>query len=125
MSECDVCVHEEGGDCGPEFYQEKTLKARKQYKCNECRDPILPGSIYVRMVGKWDDEFQTIRTCECCDEIRAVFFCDGWIYGMMWEGMVEQAFPRLTTASKCFTDLSPKSKEFVLQKWRDWKFERD
>jgi len=37
--------------------------------------------------------------------------------------MREQAFERLTTASPCFIELSAAAKEFVLQMWREWKFD--
>jgi hypothetical protein len=36
--------------------------------------------------------------------------------------MTQVAFPELTTATDCFQDLSAKAKEFVLAKWREWKF---
>lgn len=39
----------------------------------------------------------------------------------LWEDMRELAFPSLTTASNCFTELSPAAKAFVLDRWRKWK----
>ena len=46
---------------------------------------------------------------------------ESWTYRTLWEDMRELAFPSLTTASNCFTELSPAAKAFVLDRWRKWK----
>lgn len=34
----------------------RKMKARKEYQCNGCKKPILPGQEYIRMVNPaWND----------------------------------------------------------------------
>jgi hypothetical protein len=120
MSECDVCVYVDC-DSSPDFLTCAHVKARKPHKCFECGRRIAIGDIYEYVTGKWEGEFDTFKTCDLCAEIRAVFFCESWLYGNMWDEMREQAFDKLTTAGPCFAELSPAAKQFVLDKWKDWK----
>lgn len=55
-------------DCGPgpTFFEEKIVKAQKQFQCCECGEPILVGEPYRKTVGKWDDEFNIYRCCQAC-----------------------------------------------------------
>jgi hypothetical protein len=60
------------------------VKARKQHKCCECYVIIKAGDIYEKVVGKWDGEFCTFKTCKICVEIRDQIFCS-WEYSNLWE----------------------------------------
>jgi hypothetical protein len=122
MSNCDVCIG--GGYDGDsaEFFQSDMVKARKPHRCCECRQEIPKGAMYERSRGKWDGDFSSYKTCSLCVEIRSVFTCgESWLFQALWEDMREMAFPRLTTASECFTQLSAVAKQMVLDKWRQWK----
>lgn len=121
-STCDVCLWGPD-DIENDFSSETILRARKQHRCSECARVIEPGQQYERAVGKSDGSVWTIKTCLTCSEIRKVFYCNGtgWYYGSLWEDMGDQAFDRLTTASPCFTQLSPIAKDKVMEEWRKWK----
>lgn len=53
-----------------EFYSASIRTARKSHKCEECGAPILPGDKYEAVVGKWDGNLDTFKTCEPCVDIR-------------------------------------------------------
>lgn len=63
-------------DTGPEvtFFPSTKQKARKQYSCDICRRPIIPGRSYYRFVYKDEDgKIQTQRFCspngECAERL--------------------------------------------------------
>ena len=119
---CEVCIGQNCHDGVVETLSESFPKARMPHKCYECRRVIVPGEAYHRFTGVWEGESQRYDTCWQCQEIRAVFSCgEGWIWGQLWEDMEEMAFPKLTTATECFQELSPAAKQFVLDKWQKWK----
>lgn len=118
MIDCNVCII---GDYEGEniFSSDTRPKARRPHVCGERGGAISPGQTYVRSAGKSGGSIWAVKTCEPCDEIRHTFYCEGaWTFGKLWEDMEEQAFPELTTASACFTELSPLAKTLVMDKWR-------
>ena len=120
MSTCNVCIG--GYDGSVDFFFERQVTCRKPAKCAECGQPIISGMKYFRVGGKCEGEMWTMKVCVMCQEIGKVFSCgEGREYGNMWELMTDYAFPKLTTASPCFRELSPAAKEFVLKRWREWK----
>lgn len=121
MEGCDVCIGYDTGEY-TEFWQERTVKARKPHQCCECRADILRGQSYDKTIGKYEGDFFSFETCALCAEIRGVFGCgDGVPYTELWERMRENAFQSLTLSSPCFRELSVAAKEEVLKRWRDWK----
>jgi len=65
MSSC-YCDYDE-----PKFYFNKLVKARKQHKCDECRNIIQKGETYERVSAMWDDYApDTYRTCSKCLDLR-------------------------------------------------------
>lgn len=92
MSCTDACIYVGDYD-GPEFWREEVRRARKPYKCDECRDPIAFGELYQYVSGKWDGEISAYRTCLTCAEVRAVFSCDGFALMTLWDDIREQMFP--------------------------------
>ena len=79
--------------------------------------------IYARVGGKCEGEMWSAKVCLLCKEIGDKFSCgNGVSYGNLWEEMAEYVFPDLTMANKCFVELSPVAKQFVLEQWNDWKF---
>lgn len=122
MSDCDVCLYADD-DIDNDFSVETIRRARKAHVCCECEGPILPGQMYYRHAGRSDGQVWVYKTCPRCHEVRTVFYCGGAYYlGTLWLEMQEQAFPALTTASACFTELSPEGKAFVMERWSAWKF---
>jgi hypothetical protein len=53
----------------PEFYHLEIRRARKQYKCHECSDYILPTEQYEHVWAKWEGITATFKTCERCHDI--------------------------------------------------------
>lgn len=53
----------------PEFMNERTSRARKQHKCDECFGKIPVGTVYHAITGKWDGEVQTYRLHTTCNAI--------------------------------------------------------
>ena len=125
MSDCGVCIG--GYDCDgtAEFYETKHPKARKEHRCEDCREIIPVGAKYRRDAGKFDGDFFDIVTCLICDEIRSAFTCAEYDQvgpppGELWSDIAEMMFPNLTTA--CFDKLSsPEAKAFLQQRWMKWK----
>lgn len=73
----------------PEFCAHRMVKARKQFRCEECGHRIQPGQLYERTSGKWDGYFCTFVTCRHCAGLRewarisVPCFC--WTYGNVLE----------------------------------------
>lgn len=118
--DCGVCIGGYDGD-GPDFCSVTFPKARKSHQCYECEQEIRPGEKYEKIVGKWDDEISTFEFCMVCSELGNAFMCDGRAYGILWDEIREQLFPRLTTG--CLAKLSTvAAKQRLLDEWRKWKF---
>lgn len=56
----------------PSFINQKFRVARKQHKCCECYQPILPGEKYKYTFGVWDGDTGTYRQCITCSDILDV-----------------------------------------------------
>jgi hypothetical protein len=48
---------------------ERTSRARKLHKCEECGGYIPPGKTYHAITGKWDGEMSTYRLHLTCNKI--------------------------------------------------------
>ena len=55
-----------GDASAPEFHRVTSRVARRAHRCCECGDVIEPGETYFETAGKWDREFATFATCDCC-----------------------------------------------------------
>jgi hypothetical protein len=121
MSDCGVCLGGEP-DCSVEFYEGRTVKARKSHKCYECGELIAMGTRYFKESGKWDGEFGSFETCLICAEIRTAFTCDGVIcFGELWNEITDYLFPNMTTG--CLEKLqTAEAKAFLVARWNKWKF---
>lgn len=83
---CD-CSRDDGEY--PVFFREETPRAKKAYKCYECREKIEPGQKYHKAVGVWDGVFSTYRTCWPCYSIRMDFCPHGYVFGGLMETISE------------------------------------
>ena len=82
MSEdCTCLIDGSQDDPLPELFQETIRRARREWKCIECGDPIAPGETYEEARGKWEGTWDTHRTCQGCANIRSVLCCGSWTYG--------------------------------------------
>jgi hypothetical protein len=68
----------------PTFCREEMPTARRVYKCCECGKKIVPGQKYHKVVGVWDGDFRTFRTCLPCKSIRDDY-CPGSAFGYLRE----------------------------------------
>ena len=68
-----------------EIERVEMVKARKEHRCCECGDLILPGAIYENATGLWDKKWKTYKTCRPCSQIRKDFMECGFIYTTLWE----------------------------------------
>lgn len=120
--ECDVCI---GGSDGEPVEDLKILapKSKGKETCDECEGLIPKGASFTRVKGRCEGDKLQHDICDLCKEISVVFGCGEAVpMGSLWYDMEEYAFPRLTTASKCFRALTPAAKQFVLDRWKAWKF---
>jgi hypothetical protein len=122
MSCADVCVYHDW-DGSNEFYAERRVIARKAHRCVECRGKITPGQSYDYSSGKCEGEFFSARTCLVCVEVREAFVCDGAVFGMLWESVEEELFPRWRTDGpfECLAKLStPEARAFCQSRFAEW-----
>lgn len=118
MSDCSVCIGSDpDGYC--EFFESRTVKARKEQRCCECRRVIQKGEPYEYAAGKYEGDFFTAKTCLFCEAVRGAFACGSVAYGELWEEMREYAFPALTTG--CLQKLDPQYRGELIQRWQRWK----
>lgn len=76
---CDGALPDFGG-------QPVWRTARKAHRCDECRQPILPGQAYEYARGRWDGIWGTFRTCCGCIMARNAYFAgDCFLYRDLWE----------------------------------------
>lgn len=123
MEECGLCIGG-GEDFEPwDFCQTTYPKARKPHKCCECYREIAKGSEYQNLVGKYDGEIYTHKTCMDCVAIRNGMSCDEGVgLGNLWDE-IWQIFPDFNTT--CLQKIKTVSaKEYILERWREWKFKK-
>lgn len=63
-----------GCDGFPEVHDTVRPRARKQYRCDECREQISPGDTYRRDFMVHEGEPSSSIVCECCDKLMERFF---------------------------------------------------
>lgn len=59
-----MCDYDDGER--PDVWRESTHRARKQHRCDECRMPIVVGTVYVRCVGMYDGHWYGARVHPDC-----------------------------------------------------------
>jgi hypothetical protein len=74
---------------GPEFFNQKMQKAKKDYRCCECGKTIPASSIYQYTIGKWDGDMSTYRTCQTCVDVRARHCPNGYIFGCLVDHLID------------------------------------
>ena len=60
----------------PQTVSEKRVKARKDYFCVTCREPMPKGSLINTQTISCDGHIYTWRMCDCCRMITSLAECD-------------------------------------------------
>lgn len=55
----------------PSVFSNEIRTARKEHKCCECPNPILPGQKYHLFKGCYEGKWERFKTCMECEDIRA------------------------------------------------------
>lgn len=119
MPEC-ACLYGDDGDM-PEFFDERWVVARSEYRCFECRRGIWPRDKHVRITGKWDGEVRTYRFCADCHDIARSLYCDSFTFGVLWEDIEEQLFSSGAVNSACLDKLATVGgKQYLAERWWAW-----
>ncbi len=63
----NMCFYYDGYN---EFQSSRVHKARKQHRCVECNDPIMPGEKYIYFVAKFEGDFSAVKCCRRCEYLR-------------------------------------------------------
>ncbi len=117
--DCDVCID---SNADSEFFYERIRIAKRPGKnCAECGQPRKIGDSYMQVGGKCEGQFWQETLCLLCHEIANVFYCNGVMYGNIWEEIEDYAFPNLRTSSPCFQKLSLPAREHLVRRWWKWK----
>jgi len=127
MSESMMCCPlSSDGDGEGECVDNAVVRARKDYVCCECDDPITKGTEHERYKMLWEGSFSTSRTCLSCVEIRDHFACNGrWIFGCLWGDLEENFFPEMKMGGPCMQGLSPEAKARLVAARMEWYFTQD
>lgn len=79
--EC-YCKPSEGGPC--EVWHETWRKARKIYKCIECRCEIKPGERYQYTFIVFQGDPSSVKTCEfCANELKRILLDHDHLTGLV------------------------------------------
>jgi hypothetical protein len=62
----DCCCDQDA----PKVFERDEIVARKTHRCCECGGTILPGNVYERVSGLWEDKWYHFSTCERCADLR-------------------------------------------------------
>ena len=128
MSECS-CIYVGDYD-GPSMHSKSHRKARKTHQCSECERNILPGEEYEYVFGVWAGDTNQFKTCLDCLSVRDSFFCEGIVYGGIWE-LVPEHILELNgeVSSDCIVPLTPRAREIICElieeQWRIWDDDED
>ena len=104
-----------------EVFNARVVTARKKHKCGECGREILPGEKYETASGKWDDSFETYKTCADCLSVRDAFFCEDYAYGGIWEILWEHLrYINYEVSSDCLVKLTKAARDNICDSIEAW-----
>jgi hypothetical protein len=118
---CDVDFSDESADADPvEFHDTTTPTARKDYVCDECREPICKGDKYQKTAFKFEGKLGVDRLCASCAEAKAEF--EYHMYGGdFWAHMREQ-WDNGANVQGCINRLTTmRAKDLMHRQWLKWK----
>jgi RNase P subunit RPR2 len=90
--------------CGydtPKVHSSRLVRARKQYKCEECSAPIFIGENHEYVFAVYDEGADQFRTCSHCVDMRRFVAnsvpCFCWCHGSLIDdckATIEDAYDR-------------------------------
>jgi hypothetical protein len=83
---CDCSVHDYDS---AQLYIDKIVKARKEHKCCECREPIKKGEKYESVKMLYEGDWSAYKTCISCLRIRRDYCPNGWMFEFLEETIHE------------------------------------
>ena len=83
MGSCG-CIYVGPCDGENDFENIVVRKARKMHKCYECKRIIERGEHYTIDTVCYDGRVTSYKICSDCMSVRDEFFCEGWIFGELW-----------------------------------------
>lgn len=109
------CIYVGDYDHAP-FYNTKKPKAIKWHICGECGREIEPGEIYESIFAVFDGKPGTHKTCFDCISMRDEFFCEGYIFGRIWEHAAEHIQDMEGEISgDCLASLTPIARTGIIE----------
>ena len=63
----------------------RRITARKEHRCDECREPIKRGGQYVRIKALFDGRWENGKRCVGCHLIAQDYCCGVIGRGAVWE----------------------------------------
>ena len=122
MSCRDVCMDVDFGFYN-EFYADAIRTAKAEHKCGECGRAIEPGEEYERACGKCEGQWFVAKTCADCVAIRKALVCGSWIFGTLYDDLVEHVYPQLAIVgpSECYAEIkSASARAKLAAHFADW-----
>lgn len=86
-------------DRSPSFYTRKIVKGRKEHRCQECLRTIVKGEPHEVSKGKWEDDFETFRTCQLCLDMVNEIGLDCYCHSELFESVDESYFPDIESVA--------------------------
>lgn len=115
MTSCG-CIYVGGFD-GPDEERSYDINKRavKPIRCGECGGAIKPLQKYEFTHNEYYGTASEHITCKDCVSVRDEFFCDGWIYGEIWERVHSHIFDMDgQISSKCIDALTQRAKRMFI-----------
>ena len=67
-----------------DIYNERKVKARREHRCAECREPIKTGQKYIYLKSLYDGVWTTTKRCIPCQSIAVDYCCSIAEGGEVW-----------------------------------------
>jgi hypothetical protein len=85
--QCACVVSPDIGN-GSLWNKSRHVIAKRDFKCVECNRTIPSGDKFLIESVRWEygEHPEIYATCEDCESVRDVLFCD-WVYSCMWENL--------------------------------------
>lgn len=102
------------------FRRKSTVKARKLHRCHECRRVIFPGEEYEYVVGSWEGDIVSHKTCTDCVSVRDELF-ETYYYGGIREGLHEMISESDGDVNQtCLASMTKGGRDMVCQMIEDY-----
>jgi hypothetical protein len=87
-------------DNPPKFYECRTVRGRKEYKCSECMRVIEKGEKHEYAKGLWEGDFSQFRTCKTCSDMRDEINLTCYCHGHMFDELDERDYPGVQSVAE-------------------------